>query len=102
MSMAAGGFRVPNMKELTSTAGYRGECGIVRVASQAKALNNIRSATKSIGEGIQVPIEVNLDMAVEYIQVQHPFVHCQANVGFVFQVIKDIRPRPPVVLVQRT
>lgn len=36
---------------------------------QAKALNNIRSATKSISEGIQTPMEVNLDMAVEYIQV---------------------------------
>ncbi|CAM9287420.1 unnamed protein product [Ascophyllum nodosum] len=35
---------------------------------KAKALNNIRSATKSIAEGIQVPLEVDLDMAVEYIQ----------------------------------
>lgn len=37
---------------------------------QAKALNNIRSATKSISEAIQTPMEVNLDMAVEYIQVR--------------------------------
>lgn len=35
---------------------------------KAKALNNIRSATKSITEGIQASMEVNLDMAVEYIQ----------------------------------
>lgn len=35
---------------------------------KAKALNNIRSATKSISEGIQASMEVNLDMAVEYIQ----------------------------------
>ncbi|CBJ31815.1 PBipA, plastid GTPase BipA/TypA [Ectocarpus siliculosus] len=35
---------------------------------KAKALNNIRSATKSISESVTVPMEVNLDMAVEYIQ----------------------------------
>ncbi|CAM9373213.1 unnamed protein product [Ectocarpus sp. 4 AP-2014] len=35
---------------------------------KAKALNNIRSATKSISESVMVPMEVNLDMAVEYIQ----------------------------------
>ncbi|CAM9512850.1 unnamed protein product, partial [Hapterophycus canaliculatus] len=35
---------------------------------QAKALNNIRSATKSISDSVMVPMEVNLDMAVEYIQ----------------------------------
>lgn len=40
-----------------------------RAALQAKALNNIRSATKSISDSVMVPIEVNLDMAVEYIQV---------------------------------
>lgn len=34
-------------------------------------MNNIRSATKSIGEGISASMEVNLDMAVEYIQVRH-------------------------------
>lgn len=39
-------------------------------ALQAKALNNIRSATKSISESVMAPIEVNLDMAVEYIQVR--------------------------------
>lgn len=38
-------------------------------SAQAKALNNIRSATKSISESVMVPMEVNLDMAVEYIQV---------------------------------
>ncbi|CAM9280524.1 unnamed protein product [Choristocarpus tenellus] len=39
----------------------------VNVCKQ-KALNNIRSATKSISEGLVPPIEVNLDFAVEYIQ----------------------------------
>ncbi|CAM9603301.1 unnamed protein product [Phaeothamnion confervicola] len=33
-----------------------------------KALNNIRSANKSITEGIVPPLETGLDMAVEYIQ----------------------------------
>ena len=48
---------------------------VVFLTLQAKALNNIRSATKSISEGIQASMEVNLDMAVEYIQVRHsPFV----------------------------
>lgn len=44
--------------------------GVRLLFFQAKALNNIRSATKSISEGIQSPMEVNLDMAVEYIQVR--------------------------------
>ncbi|CAM9435967.1 unnamed protein product, partial [Discosporangium mesarthrocarpum] len=33
-----------------------------------KALNNIRSATKTISDGLVPPVEVNLDMAIEYIQ----------------------------------
>jgi GTP-binding protein len=35
---------------------------------KVKAVNNIRSATKSISEGIVPPIEIGLDQAVEYIQ----------------------------------
>ena len=35
---------------------------------KVKALNNIRSATKSISEGIIPPQEIGLDQAVEYIQ----------------------------------
>lgn len=50
---------------------------------QAKALNNIRSATKSISEGIQVPIGVDLDMAVEYIQVRHYTTHYSIILIFV-------------------
>lgn len=45
-------------------------------AAQAKALNNIRSATKSISDSVMVPMEVNLDMAVEYIQVYAFDVSC--------------------------
>lgn len=41
----------------------------VNVCKQ-KALNNIRSATKSISEGIVPPLELTLDGAVEYIQVR--------------------------------
>lgn len=56
---------------LTICVTMRQPVGGVLDAVQAKALNNIRSATKSISESVMVPMEVNLDMAVEYIQVRH-------------------------------